>query len=152
MKLIGVDVGEKRVGIAVCDPAETIAQPLTTIEIGPSDDAVEKVIRTAEEAGAEGFAVGLPISLSGAETDQTKIARDFAEELKRRSGLDVELIDERLSSRGAERTIASTRTGGRKKARRPDKGAIDRIAAAVILQSCIDSRRTRRAQAEKDQD
>jgi len=129
--LLGLDVGEKRIGVAVSDPLGTTAQPLETIE--RDEHATERIERIVLETGAGRLIVGLPLLMDGSEGAQARLVREFAETLADRLGAPVYFIDERLTTREAEGVLAGgvVRRGGR-------KSASDRIAAALILRSYMD--------------
>lgn len=131
--VLAVDPGSRRVGIAISDPSRKFAIPLTVLGAGESlaDDIAEIV---AERAVTE-IVVGLPIRLDGGEGPSSKGARRLAKELEGRLGLPVTLVDERLSTVEADRALSAT---GRDTRRR--RASIDRSAAAVILQTFLDSR------------
>jgi len=124
VRILALDHGAARVGCAICDPSETLARPLGVIEPDPA--AVERAVREHE---AEMVVVGLPISLSGEEGEQARVARRFADELAGVLDVPVETYDERLTTRMAD----STRRSG---ARAPQ----DAIAAAHLLESFLDHR------------
>jgi putative holliday junction resolvase len=132
-RVLGIDVGTVRVGVAVSDPARMIATPLRTLPAG--DDLVPRLASLARQESCETVVVGLPRSLSGRDTESTRRARAVADGL-RRSGLEVEVWDERLSSAEAERTLLQA--GRRREHRREER---DRVAAALILQGWLDARR-----------
>jgi putative Holliday junction resolvase len=130
-RLLGLDVGEKRIGLAISDPEGRVAVPLCTVERGKADFAqIEEVVKSEEVTAV---VVGLPLSLLGGEGRQAARARRFAERLGRRLGLPVHLWDERLSSVAAARQPLVGRRG-----RRPP---IDEVAAALVLQGYLDRRK-----------
>jgi putative holliday junction resolvase len=137
-RVLGVDVGKVRVGLAVSDPDRLVATPLDTIP-GGDDLAARIALRAAEEA-CDTVVIGLPLALSGRDTDSTRAARSVAEAL-RGHGVHVELHDERLSSAEAERTLLGA--GRRREQRRAVR---DRIAAAIILQGYLDGWRAHHQQ------
>jgi putative Holliday junction resolvase len=141
--MLGVDVGAKRLGLALSDASGRLARPWQTIPAGPtpraSADAVAALIRqhsdelTGETAGLGRIVVGFPRRLNGDETDQSKICREFASALGMVTGLEVRLQDERLSSREAEALVARDERDWRER-----KKKIDAVAAAIILQDYLD--------------
>jgi putative pre-16S rRNA nuclease len=136
---IGLDVGSVRVGLAATDPTGTIASPVTTL---PRRNAAAMWRRLRDEAanrGATRIVVGLPRLLSGAEGDAALGARAFAAEVSQRTGLAVELWDERLTTVQAERSLIA---GGMRRRRRRE--VIDAVAAALMLQSWLDARSSMR--------
>ncbi|MDP2674040.1 MAG: Holliday junction resolvase RuvX [Dehalococcoidia bacterium] len=132
-RILAIDPGERRIGVAGADLGLRVAIPLTTIEGGP--DAVEAVARLAEEEGARALVVGLPLSLSGALGPQAQRAQALAEALADRLSIPVLTWDERLTSAEARRRLSSG-GGGRR-----DKRDVDALAAAIILQAYLDSQR-----------
>lgn len=136
-RVLGVDVGTVRVGLAVSDPTGSVATALDTLRVGAGEGAGELAVRLADvarEQACEAVVVGLPRALSGRETASTALARDVAAELRRR-GVRVELADERLSSVEAERVLLDA--GRRRGQRRAER---DRVAATIILQGWLDAR------------
>jgi putative Holliday junction resolvase len=106
-RVLALDHGEARCGCAISDPSGVLATPLAAIERPDTKKGLARVARLAEEQGAERVVVGLPLTLAGAEGEQAAAARAFAERLERRVSIPVELHDERLTTRLAERTGGS---------------------------------------------
>jgi putative holliday junction resolvase len=137
MRVLAIDVGRRRVGLAISDPTGTLARPLTTIAVGPLD-AVDKVVAEicrlqAEDDGVGEVVVGLPRKLDGAASDETAHVEAFIDALKKRTSLAVHVGDERLTSREAESRLAE-----REKDWRERKKRLDAAAAAIILQDYLD--------------
>jgi putative Holliday junction resolvase len=130
-----VDVGTARVGIARCDPDGLLATPVETVRRGDIGDSgsVDRVVALARELGAIEILVGLPLSLSGADTASTTDARAFAAAVAAASDLAVRLVDERLSTVSAH---AALRDSGR--SQRQSRSIVDQVAAVVLLQQAID--------------
>jgi putative Holliday junction resolvase len=141
MRSLGIDLGEKRIGISISDPTGLIAQPLLTLQrrIGKRFpmSALASIIENHE---VEDIILGLPLALSGKDTAWTLTVRNFGVTLENRFKLPVHLVDERFTSSRAERII-NTSTLPKKKRR--DKKLIDTIAAVLILQGWLDSQQTR---------
>ena len=136
MRILALDVGERRIGVALSDGSEFLASPLTTIRSrGPASDVAE-VLRVAAEHEAGEIVVGLPYSLSGGMGPQARLVASFIERLSASSPVAVTSWDERFSSLEAERLL---RESGREPSRHRAK--VDAAAAAVILQSYLDSKR-----------
>ena len=133
--MLGLDVGERRVGVAISDPDNTFAVPLTALERRTLEGDVAEIARLAASEDVGEAVVGLPVSLDGVERKQARQARGFARRLEE-SGLRVRLWDERLSTAQAERLLRRERPQ-----RRREKGAPDALAAAIILQGYLDSGR-----------
>ena len=136
MRLLALDVGDRRIGVAMSDPDGILASPLTTLEREANDGSLNEILRLAEENDVGGIVVGIPYLMSGRVGPQARITMDYAASLARRTDLPIHRVDERLSSVQAERMIRET--GGRPS---EDKGKIDAVAAAVILQAYLESRR-----------
>ena len=150
MRVLGVDFGQRRIGLALSDDTALLARPWRSVSAGttPAESAsvVAALVAGADpdEAGSVGaIVVGLPRRLNGEDTDQTQPARAFAEALRARTGLAVALQDERLSSHEADARLA---VGERDWRRR--KAQLDAAAAAVILQDYLDARRRSTGAAE----
>lgn len=135
---MGVDYGERRVGLALSDPTGTIAGPLPTLRRRKGKrPPVAPVARLAQEHEVESIVVGLPLTLEGEDSDWTREVRDFADALADRTGLPVALADERMTSVRAERAVRSL---GLSKQKREEKERIDAAAATLILQAHLDAR------------
>ena len=134
MRLLGIDPGKKRVGLAVTDPLRIICSPLDTVD-RPQLIAYLRGYINQEEVAS--FILGLPKGLNGQETDGTLHALEIEKDLKRAfPSISVVLHDERFTSKMASQAIIQS--GTRKKARR-DKGLVDRTSAAIILQSYLEA-------------
>jgi putative holliday junction resolvase len=132
-RLMAVDWGERRIGLAISDPTGTIASPAGYILRRAGKRApIAALLRRAEELEAAGFVVGLPLDGDGEETDRSREARRIAAELERRTGLTARLIDERFSTAAALRAIRDM--GGSTRGR---KGDVDARAATVMLQGVL---------------
>jgi putative Holliday junction resolvase len=139
MRVVGLDVGERRIGVAVSDATRTLARPMAVLQIARLDAAAvarvaDEIGRLAtEDDGVAAIVVGLPRRLDGRPTGMTAHVRTFAAELGSRTGLPVALQDERLTSHEAEMRLA-----GRDKDWRSRKKRLDAAAAAIILQDHLD--------------
>jgi putative Holliday junction resolvase len=136
MRVLGVDVGERRIGLAISDRSRTLARPLTTLD--GSADAVDRVADTitrlrAEEDGLDTVVVGLPVKLDGSANLATARAVQFIEGLRARVPVVILTEDERLTSREAESRLAQRERDWRKR-----KEKLDAAAAAIILQDYLD--------------
>jgi putative Holliday junction resolvase len=135
-RVLGIDAGERRVGVALSDELRLLASPLAVLDrahgLAPVLDALVHVARTE---GVTHMVVGLPLNADGSHGRQARRAQDFARVAERVIGVPVEMWDERLSTREAE-DIA--RAQGRNMRRLRHRGQLDAIAAAVILQDYLD--------------
>ena len=137
MRVVALDLGARRIGIAVSDVTGTLASPHLVLErSGDLSADHRRVAEIVAEVGAERVVVGLPLSLSGATGPAARAAADEAVALASAVGVPVEMLDERLTTVSADRAL---RAGGtRARARR---GVVDKVAAAVLLQTWLDGRR-----------
>jgi putative Holliday junction resolvase len=135
MRVLAVDPGAKRVGVAISDPTGTIAQALTTLPAEPLATLAERLSELAAQQQAARIVVGLPRRMDGSYGPEAASARTLAGELRKASRLPVELVDERLTTVAAERSLVE---GGVRRAKR--RMAVDRVAAALLLQSHLDSK------------
>jgi len=132
-RLLGIDYGERRVGLAISDPTGTIASPAGAIlRRAGKRPPVAEIIRRAESLEARGFVIGLPLDGNGDETPRSTEVRGVAAELTKRTGLTVEMIDERYSTAAAKRAIHEM--GGKSRDRKAD---VDALAATIILQQVL---------------
>ena len=137
--MVGLDVGERRIGVAISDATRTLARPLTVLQIARLDAgavarAAEEIGRlAAEEDGVSAIVVGLPSRLDGRPTGLTAGVQSFASQLGARTGLPVALQDERLTSVEAESRLAEHDKDWRSRKKR-----LDAAAAAIILQDHLD--------------
>jgi putative Holliday junction resolvase len=131
--ILSVDYGLKRIGVASGDTLTRTAHPRTTLTNGPHGPDWPALDRILADTRPARIAVGEPYNADGSESPLTGAARRFATELARRSGLPVDLVDERWSSQDAEERLRDERASGDRK-RRVTREAIDAAAAAVILE------------------
>ncbi|MCD8049841.1 MAG: Holliday junction resolvase RuvX [Clostridia bacterium] len=135
MKIIGLDYGEARIGVAVSDALEMIANPLDTISEHDREKQLERVEDVIKREGAEKIVVGLPMRMDGSMGHRAEYTRAFAEDLAQRCNLPYEMWDERLSSAEAHRLLETGGVSGKKR-----KTKVDKIAAVLILQTYLDNR------------
>ena len=135
-RILSVDVGERRIGVAISDPEGRLAVPLCILERRSDAADVQAIADLARAEGGEALVVGYPISLAGGAGPQARRVRAFARRLAEASGLPLELQDERLTSVQAERA----RRAGAGRARRR-RAPADDLAATIILQSYLDRHR-----------
>ena len=133
MTVLALDVGDRRIGLAISDPTGMLASPLGVVERGPSD--VDDILRVALDNDATEIVVGLPLTLAGESRQQAGKVRSFVRELRSKTDLPVTTVDERLSTVQAQRMLRESGSG-----RSRDRGRLDSAAAAVILQAYLDSR------------
>ncbi len=135
-RVLAVDPGTRRVGLAISDPTGTIAQALATLEAEPHDTLAARLASVAREREAGRIVVGLPRRMDGSYGPEARAARELAAELRREARLPVELVDERLTTVAAERALSEGNVRGAARRKK-----VDQVAAALLLQSHLDSRR-----------
>ena len=137
-RILGIDYGERRVGLALSDPTATIASPLPTMKRRKGKrPPVAPVARLADEHGVSEIVIGLPLTLEGDDSAWTAEVREYGDSLGERTGLPVAFQDERMTSVRAERAVRSL---GLSKEKREEKERVDAAAAVLILQAYLDSR------------
>jgi putative Holliday junction resolvase len=137
MRIIGLDLGEKRIGVAAADDRTQVAVPVTTIDA--NDDPVAAIAKLIQEQSADELVIGMPLSMSGAMGPQAQLTVEVVDALRQRTALPVHTWDERLT------TAQASRSAPRRRRSRAEKGARDAIAAAILLQAFLDNRRSRPA-------
>lgn len=133
-RILAVDYGRRRVGLAISDPTGTIATGLPTLEVKGVADAVALIVAARSELEYQRIVIGLPLRTSGEDGEMAVEVRKFAETLRVAAGVPVELVDERFSSSEALRMLHQT--GRRLKG---NKGQIDRLAAEVLLRNYLET-------------
>ncbi len=136
MKILAIDLGEKRTGIAICDKNETISYPLEIIVEIDRKKLIEKIFQISNENKAELILVGFAKNMDGSIGEKAKVCEKFAKELKEKTKLPVALWDERQTTKLASRFLIESNTKKRKK-----KKVIDGVAATIILDSFIQFRK-----------
>lgn len=132
-RVLGVDFGMKRIGLARSDPMKMIASPLKTIAAGKNlEETADLVVKELEEV--ELIILGLPLLLSGKDSDTTKMVREFATLLEKKSGLPLILWDERLTSKQVEKLMIEGNVSRKKRS-----AHVDTMSATLILQNYLDS-------------
>ncbi len=154
-RVLGIDYGEKRIGVAVSDPLRILARRLMTIErkSGSLEDAAAEIARLCDEQDADTVIIGSPMRTDGRFSKMEEQVNKFAEAVRVYSGCHVELFDERYTSILASRVIRETSAFGRhnrssradrdrRRDQKPkDKALVDRIAAEILLQDWLDVQR-----------
>lgn len=137
-RILAIDLGEVRLGLAVSDPGQVLGSPAETLQVPRDQDGptLDALVGAATRHEAAGLVVGYPRRLDGREGSAARRARWFAQRLADRTGLPVVLWDERFTTTEAERVML-----GQNASRAERRESIDRVAAAVLLQSVLESRR-----------
>lgn len=139
-KLLGVDFGDKRTGLAISNEGQTVASGMTTISVGGMQKTAAEVARVSVERGVVGIVVGLPVNMDGSHGPRAEHARKFAGILQGLVEVPVAMMDERMTTMAASRYLNETDTRGQKR-----KQVIDTLSAEIILQNTLDKLRYRRS-------
>lgn len=142
MKIMAVDFGDARTGLAVCDKTEFLASPAGVISERNFDNCIQKVADKAKELEAEGIVVGHPKNMNGTIGPRAEKCALFAEKLKALVDMPVELWDERSTTVSAHNILNETNTRGKKR-----KAVVDAVAATIILESYLGYRKTKANQS-----
>ena len=132
-RILAVDFGDTRTGLALSDPSRLLASGLETLSPGGMEKTAEAVAKVAKERGAAAVVVGLPKNMDGTEGFRAVRCREFAEKLAVLTGLPIAMLDERLTTVSASRYLNETNTRGSAR-----KGVIDTLSAQIILQNALD--------------
>ncbi|EJW17119.1 Holliday junction resolvase RuvX [Paenibacillus alvei] len=133
MKILGLDYGDRRIGVAISDAFGWTAQGLEVIERRKPEDDLKRLGDIVKEHGVEAIVLGLPKNMNGTVGPRGELSMSFAEQLKQSFGLPVHLWDERLSTVSAERTLLEADVSRKKR-----RQVIDKMAATIILQTYLD--------------
>jgi putative Holliday junction resolvase len=132
-RILAIDYGTKRIGLAVTDPLHIFASPLTTVSPAEFDRFLEEYLKTEE---IDAFVIGYPVKLNNMPSEAVRYINPFVKKLRKTfPDKEIHLVDERFSSQMAMRTMID---GGVKKMDRQDKSMIDKISASIILQSFLE--------------
>lgn len=134
MKILGLDIGSKRIGVAVSDALGIIANGLETIQRENENNVIECIKGIVLKEGVNEIVVGLPLNMDGSEGPKAKEAISFSDKLKTTLGISIKLWDERLTTLEAERVMIAANTSRSKR-----KKKVDKLAAQLILQGYLDS-------------
>lgn len=135
MRIMGLDYGDRRIGVALSDAMGWTAQPLEMIERKPGGGEFERIAELVGEHGVSEIVVGLPKNMNGTIGERGEICMAFAEALRQKLSIPVHLWDERLTTAAATRTLLEADVSRRKR-----KQVVDKMAAALLLQNYLDSR------------
>lgn len=155
-RILAVDWGERRIGVAISDPTGLIASGLETLVVRGEKDALEQLADLIVAQEVQRVVVGLPLLLSGEAGEAARAAQAFAARLRERTAVPVDTYDERLTSALSERRLREVREGGRsagrgrnpRPGRRTPKGEVDRGAAVALLESYLQRLRARAGRRE----
>lgn len=135
VRVLGLDIGSKRIGIAVSDELGFTAQPVETLLSKGMEADLDRIVALVDQYGAEEIVVGLPYNMNGTEGPEAKKVRAIMEKISKRVNIPVQEWDERLSTAAAERTLLEADMSRSKR-----RKVVDRLAAVIILQGYLDRR------------
>lgn len=138
MRTLAIDLGTRRVGLALSDEGGRYATPLAVLTVGSPGQALAEVLAVIEREGAEQVVLGLPINMDESFGGMARTTLDWGQTLAKRSGKPVLYVDERLSSFSAEQTLIDRKEAGEKLTRQRKKGQLDAVAAANFLQQFLE--------------
>ncbi len=138
MRVLALDLGERRIGVAVSDPTGTVARPVGVVERKSRAEDFAAIARLVAEYGAERVVVGRPLTLRGEAGPQARWVEAYAQALAEALPVPVELWDERYTTVAAQEILETTRRPGKRRRR----GEVDAVAAAVLLQGVLETRFT----------
>ena len=136
-KYLGVDYGDKRTGLADCDPSGMLASGIGTISEGGMRKTAIKVAKIARERGVKKIVIGLPKNMDGTEGERASVIKTFAELLSEECDVPIDFYDERMTTMVAYRFLSESGTFGKKR-----KDAVDTLSAEIILQNYLDRERS----------
>lgn len=136
LRILGLDLGDKTIGLAVSDPTGLFSQPVKTLPRTWTKKDIDAIKKIIEEYCIEKIVIGLPKNMNGSLGPQSEKSMEFADVLKKETGLNVDLWDERLTTVAAERALLEADMSRKRR-----REVIDSIAASIILQSYLDSRK-----------
>lgn len=135
-RVMALDVGERRIGVALSDPTRTLAAPLTTIRAEPRATALKRIATLIHEYEVTALVIGLPLTMSGDVGPQATLVQQFADELRQVIKIPLYFVDERLTTAAAERMMLELNLKPEQR-----KARIDEVAASIILQDFLDLHR-----------
>lgn len=146
MKIMAVDFGDSRTGLAVCDKTEFLASPIGVIHEKSFPATIQKVAYAAEEYDVREIVVGYPVNMNGSVGDRAEKCQEFARRLQKLVSVPVKLWDERSTTVSAHQYLNETNTRGKKR-----KEVVDAVAATIILESYLSYRKNQKAAQEYDE-
>lgn len=143
MKILAIDLGDARTGLAVCDPLEMLASPLEVVTMHNRDKLAEYIARKVKEQGAQLVVMGHPINMNGTLGPRSELVKEFAEKLKPLLEVPLVLWDERSTTVSATHILNETNVRGQKR-----KAVIDAVAAVIILENYMSFRKNQVKQSQ----
>jgi putative Holliday junction resolvase len=135
-RVMALDVGERRIGVALSDPTRMLASPLTTIRAVPRSTALKRILTLIRDYQVTALVVGLPLTMNGDIGPQATLVQQFVDELRPLIAIPIAFVDERLTTVAAERMMIDLKIKPEQR-----RARIDEVAASIILQDFLDSQR-----------
>jgi putative Holliday junction resolvase len=135
-RVMALDVGERRIGVALSDPTRMLASPLTTIRAVPRSTALKRILTLIRDYQVTALVVGLPLTMNGDIGPQATLVQQFVDELRPLIDIPISFVDERLTTVAAERMMIDLKIKPEQR-----RARIDEVAASIILQDFLDSQR-----------
>ena len=135
-RILAIDYGDKRMGVALSDPMKITAQPFEVIEVVSFKKAANRIVEIAREKDVELIILGMPYTSTGEEGETAKKVRDFASLLEKRTNIPIKFVDERMTTMGVTRVL---KEAGVKREKR--KKVVDKLAATYLLEGYLESLR-----------
>ena len=133
-RILGIDYGNRRIGLAISDPLNIFAKPFHTIDKNKKPKFLNEIYKVIKSMNIEKVVVGLPLNMKGIDSEQTKIVRKFVQILKKKINIPIIFQDERLSSKSAKEYLIMQNISPSK-----NKKSVDSVAASIILQEFLDN-------------
>tara|TARA_B000000557_G_scaffold264160_1_gene268663 strand:+ start:436 stop:849 length:414 start_codon:yes stop_codon:yes gene_type:complete len=133
-RILGIDYGNRRIGLAISDPLNIFAKPFDTIDKNKKPKFLNEIYEVIKNMNIEKVVVGLPLNMKGIDSEQTKIVRKFVQILKKKINIPIIFQDERLSSKSAKEYLIMQNISPSK-----NKKSVDSVAASIILQEFLDN-------------
>lgn len=135
-RVLALDVGERRIGVALSDPTRTLASPLTTIRAVPRSTALKRILTLIRDYEVTALVIGLPLTMNGDVGPQATLVQQFVDELRPLIDIPIFFVDERLTTVAAERMMIDLKIKPEQR-----RARIDEVAASIILQDFLDAHR-----------
>lgn len=135
-RVLALDVGERRIGVALSDPTRTLASPLTTIRAVPRSTALKRILTLVCDYEVTALVIGLPLTMNGDVGPQATLVQQFVDELRPLLDIPIFFVDERLTTVAAERMMIDLKIKPEQR-----RARIDEVAASIILQDFLDAHR-----------
>jgi putative Holliday junction resolvase len=140
MRTLAIDLGTKRIGLALSDAGGRLATPHSVLQVSSPELATDPILKLIEREGVQRVVIGLPLNMDGTLGPKARQTIDWANQLRKRRSVPLLFVDERLSSFEAEQQIVDRKRGGEKITRKSKREQLDALAAAAVLQALLDGK------------